>query len=341
MTATKKLFLSYIGRTLAGVIVVLGAVMLVNLLVDPLWYFEGSPLSRRNFPFDERTSKSVRLLETPGAYDCIIFGGSRITLLNESHIAGHKCFNYSFSSGYIDEFIAFAEYARFLGVRPGLVIVELNGETFATGPIAEARNTRPPAFIRDKKYPPPFWINYVSADALRFSLRRLFNRIGGPRYYDQELRGQASKGVLEFRPEERKDRVSVITGYSPDNIPLYTRLRAIFPEARFVGLVLYINAWEIADMDSAGLLPGYLATMHQASHEFEIFYDFGIPSPVTRDISLTYDGIHYYSEAFDRVTRILSSNSPLATPEIGLRVDQISLEEYLEAYEKAGSQPPG
>lgn len=340
MTATKKLFLSYIGGTLAGVILLLGAVMAVNSLVDPLWYFEGSPLLRRNFPFDERTSKSVRLLEEPEAYDCIIFGGSRITLLNESHIDGHTCFNYSFSSGYIDEFIAFAEYARFQGVSPGLIIVELNGETFATGPIAESRSSKPPDFITDKKYPPPFWINYVSVDALRFSLRRLFNRSGSPRYYDQEFRGQATIGVRIFRPEERKDRVSAVTGYSADNILLYARLHAVFPEARFVGLVAFVNAWEIADMERAGLLPDYLAIMHKASQVFDVFYDLGIPSTVSRDPTLTYDGTHYYPEVFDNVARILGSETPIANPEVGLRVDQLSLDAYLRAYREALLQQP-
>ena len=69
----------------------------VSLIIDPLWYHQGNRITQKNIGFNERVSKLNRLLANPDAYDCIIFGSSRTTLLNEPYFEESDCINMAVS----------------------------------------------------------------------------------------------------------------------------------------------------------------------------------------------------------------------------------------------------
>ena len=95
----------------------------VNSAVDPLWFHGGNRLFPENYSFNERHAKTNHFMRDPKAYDCIVFGSSRLTLFDEREIDGFNCFNFSISDGRPDEFVNFAEYVSRFGNNINLVIV--------------------------------------------------------------------------------------------------------------------------------------------------------------------------------------------------------------------------
>ena len=51
----------YLVAIVAVASFILGAISLLNYVVDPLWFFGGNKLQGRNFPFDERTAQGRAL----------------------------------------------------------------------------------------------------------------------------------------------------------------------------------------------------------------------------------------------------------------------------------------
>ena len=98
--------------------------------MDPLWYFNGNRHEKLNFAFNERLTKTNQFLKKLHDYDCLIFGSSRTTVLNESLIENYRCFNYSFSAGRIGEFNAFASYAEEIGAAPRLILIGVDDFNF-------------------------------------------------------------------------------------------------------------------------------------------------------------------------------------------------------------------
>lgn len=79
-------------------------IFLINIFIDPLWYFEGNKLQKINYTFNERVSKTNLFYKKSFKYDCILFGSSISTTINTTLFKKNKCFNYSFSAGGIDEY---------------------------------------------------------------------------------------------------------------------------------------------------------------------------------------------------------------------------------------------
>ena len=76
----------------------LTAILGLNILVDPLWFFGGDKLAPKNFAFDERTARAARFASGAKDYDCYIFGASRVSLMNENCLLTTKCFMFSFAA---------------------------------------------------------------------------------------------------------------------------------------------------------------------------------------------------------------------------------------------------
>ena len=90
--------------TVAGISAL--AILTFNAILDPLWYLKGNLIHGENYSFDERLTKTNVFLEREEQLDCVIFGSSRVTLLNETKIKNNTCFNFAFSGGRVLEFIA-------------------------------------------------------------------------------------------------------------------------------------------------------------------------------------------------------------------------------------------
>ena len=295
--------------------------LFVNALVDPLWYFKGNRFSHRNFPFDERGSKTQLFLKTKDQnYDCILFGSSRVTLLRESLFEENNCFNYAFSAGSASEFLQYANYISDQGVTPNKVYIGIDGSNFKPGLTQTDQSVTTL----------PVYRAYLSFDVLLFSLRILSGRYEGPRYYNSERNFES--GVVttlpDYQPKFRVRRSSVAC--DPSRIDIYRQIQQEFPEAEVVGFVPPISAWHLVNnlYHYGDLMDCYFSVVHQLAQEFETVYDFSIPSDITQNPANSYNGGHYYPDTQEKVAYIIQGRSE----EFGVDVSQYSETEYRRLY---------
>lgn len=319
-----RLFARYVRIIVVTVIIVGGISLALNMAVDPLWYFHGNRLTGKNFAFNERISKLNRLLGEPDRYDCLIFGSSRTTLLNEKQIGGYTCYNLSFSSGHIDEFIEFAFYLQSRIVPPRLII--LGVDYFNFGDTMQGDSV--PDFVLKGDDPPHFLTSYLSTDALEFSLRTIFGHSPLPRYYRADFTGDILTRKLRYRPEKDWQSYDEV---DPDNVDLYREFIEKFPGASYIGYVPPISAWRIERMNDAGVLDAYLEAVHKVSKHFQLFIDFSMPSDVTTRTDNTYDGSHYDLET----NALIAASLNTGIPEFGIRLGGLRFDAYRERFHEA------
>lgn len=330
----RRLFTRYLLGLGLVTAVLCGTITAVNLLVDPLWLGHGNQVSGRNFIFNERVAKVNLLLQDPSAYDCLIFGSSRVTLLDQRQIAGRRCANLAFSAGNIVEFQAYARYLAGLGLRPELVIVGIDDFNLLPG-----MNHPPeiPDFVQRGDPPPGLLRSYLSLTALDFSQRTLRELSPVPRYYDEAFVGRVLEDTPPYDPPEQLRAKPYEDVFEPRRIALYRELRETFPEAEFWGYVPPISAWDVTEKRYLnGNLDRYLdalAAMAAQDGLFARLYDFSAPSVVTWRRDNTFDGSHYYP----RVNAVISERlqSAAAAPPadgFGLPVHTMTGEDYRLAF---------
>lgn len=320
---------------LAGIIALLGlATAGLNSLVDPLWFSQGNRLTGQNYIFNERVAKVNLLLQDARGYDCLIFGSSRLTLLDHTQIEGYRCANLSFAAGKVGDFLAYARYLADRGLRPKLVIVGVDDFNFldlADEPV------NVPDFVRDDAPPPGLLHSYFSLTALDFSQRTLRHQSPEPRYYDTHFVGRVLPGTPPYQPPAKLTDIDIKSPYDPARVALYRGLRETFPEARFWGLVPPVSPWKVAEWRYlGGVLEGYYEAMARTAALFDVFYDFSVPSPRTRNRHNTYDGSHYLPETYAVVVaRLQAGEADPPADGFGLPVHAMSRQAYRRAFDAA------
>ncbi|MDY7226221.1 hypothetical protein [Hyalangium rubrum] len=311
-------------------------VLALNMLVDPLWYGRGNRLTRRNYEFNERVSKPNLFLQEPSRYDCIILGSSTSTIIHPSLLEPHRCFNFAFSAGKVSEFIAYAHWLRAQGARPSLVIVGTDYVNF--DPRADTL-VDVPDFIAKKEAPPPRWKSYLSLDAFLWSVLAAAGQSPYPKFYDERFEVVVHPDAGTFNPDALKLGPRTL---DPARASRFAELRAVFPEAHWVGWMPPVSAWHISELERTGTLPGYLRSLHAVSSVLDEVYDFAVPSEVTAEPENTYDGRHYHNAVNARVTGRLAGKEDT----FGVRVSGLTFEAYEALYQerlrafREGASPP-
>ncbi len=314
---------------IAGAVTVLvsAAVLGINVLIDPLWFFGGNHLFPENYSFNERHAKTNYFMRAPKRWDCLIFGSSRATLLDERTIPGYRCFNFAVSDGRPTEFKVYARYARKFGGPVRMVIVAVDARNLSRPKLSQEL----PEFVRDMAPPPGPLRTYLSWSALNFSLRTLLRRSPRARYYDGNLIGDVLPGTPPYRPPHCYSDRDYGQPFHLRHAPHYAAIRETFPDAKFIGYVAPIAAWDMSLLLQDGSLTSYTRAMYTMAQQYERFYDFSIPSPITERSDNTYDGHHY-----DRATNHLIAARMFGNAaDFGLAVHDMSLAEYHAALETA------
>ena len=320
-------FRRHLALFFATVLIGLSAVLAINAAVDPLWYWRGNIVTGENFAFNERFAKLNQFLRAPESYDCLIFGSSRATLLDQTQIENYRCANLAFSAGVVSEFVAVARYLKAQGFSPKLVIVGVDAFNFW-------RDMEPtlPDFVK-RGQPPPGWIStYLSMSALSFSLRTLVDDSPFPRIYDKNLIGRVDEDAPTYVPPRLGNMVVKPREFDVSRQEYYIELRAIFPHARYVGYVPPISAWNTAeDLYLTGHIDEYLVAMKAIAGRFDALYDLSVPSEITMDPDYTYDGDHYRAAVNAVVADILQGQSH----RFGIEIRGVTLAQYTRIYDDA------
>lgn len=318
MTRNIKYLILLIGSSIAVCVIVFS----INLFFDPLWYRNGNQLEGLNYMFDERLSKTNQYVKRRSShpYNCIIFGSSRTTLLNESLLKDpYRCFNFSFSGGRIQEFIAFAKWLKGRNVTPKYIILGIDDFNFAS----QKKELDIPAFIKQNSDPPNIFYSYFSLDALDMSFR-LFSHAGSdPRVYDQEFLGTVIENPPQYRPTLRIKNQTLRRHAVKD----YQDLKAVFPHSVFIGYIPPVSSWTTASK-SQEELDFFLQSVFTISSFFDAMYDFSIPSEVTSNPENTFDGSHYFPFIQSKIIKSLNDEGM----EFGINVKEFSREAYIQRY---------
>lgn len=323
-------FRFYVHGLLGLLTLALAGVFTVNAIVDPLWHFRGNRLHDISYRFEERAMKLNYFLNHADEYDCLIFGASRATLLDESLIEGADCYNMAFSLGHVREFVLIADYLRSRGFVPERVIVSVDEISFQ--PRAYTDGEKLPEYVRTKERPKWSIEDYLGKTPLRFSVESILRTPAFIRAYHRREDG-SYRGILQptertYRPE----RNSLITPqhvepFDESMLEEFEDLREVFPDAEFLAYVSPISDWLQARMDLTGNLERYIGLRYELAEIFDgNFWDLSIPNRITADTTLTFDGEHYDESVNRDIARCLNGERD----KCGAEVRSLTLDEYRE-----------
>ncbi len=316
----------YIKSVFISLSLLCSPLLLLNVLVDPLWHFYGNILTNQNFAFNERESKLNLFFQNPEKYDCYIFGSSRTTLLNSKEIEGYNCFNFSFSSGKVGEFLAYAQYLEKKNYYPKLIIVGVDGENFFSSKLSESI----PGFIKNNKSPNNFLKDYLSIDSFIFSYRTLFGHSPLTRYYDKQFTAKILHDAPKYNPKKNtskkatQTRHKLHTSFIPGNFEFYNKIKETYPKSKFIFYVPPISKWRIEQKSKNGRLDDYIKAIYSISKLKSPVYDFSIPSKYTSSLNNTYDGSHFNAKTNSLITKSINTGKA----QFGERIDRIEYIQY-------------
>lgn len=303
----------------------LGIVGGINLLVDPLWYSHGNLITGKNFAFNERITKTNLFLRTKERvnYDCIILGSSRVIALNPSNFQDRKCFNYALKGGQIEDFIDYAQLIEQEGLAPQRIYLGVDGLNF----VAQQRKKRQPFDVNLVATKSPLHA-YLSADVFLFSIMTLLGISPDPgNYYDRNFEAVDFENPPVYRPDFYKPLEKQECDLSI--VQLFVDLKKVFPNAEFIAYVPPRSAWSVInDTYGRGLMDCYLTAFYQLSQSYDVMYDFSVPSEVTKNAALTFDGSHYSVPVNNEIANILQGKSN----SFGIKIDAYNYEDYRRLY---------
>lgn len=303
-----------------------GSVAAINWAIDPLWYSHGNILTGKNFAFNERITKTNLFLRTKDLadYDCIILGSSRVTALRVSEFTDSNCFNYALKGGEIPDFVNYANFIKDEGVEPKIVYVGVDGLNFVEKDKTEAQSV----VVKNLQTKSPLEA-YLSADVLLFSTMTLLGVSPDPGgYYDRNFEPVDFTNLPSYNPDFYPP--ASLQRCDLSSVEAFKRLQEFFPNAQFIGYVPPRSAWSMVnDTYGRGLMDCYLTAFYQLSQSYDAMYDFSIPSEVTRNPSLTFDGSHYSVAVNNRIAKILQGETGES---FGVRIDPYSFDEYRKIY---------
>ncbi|MEM9265234.1 MAG: hypothetical protein AAGA46_06885 [Cyanobacteria bacterium P01_F01_bin.13] len=317
-------FLLY-GGTTAFILLVVGA---INWAIDPLWYGQGNRITGRNYDFpDERTLKTNLFLNTKDKdYNCLILGSSRSNALRVSAFEGENCFNYSFKSGHIEEFSDYADFVKKQGIQPQKVYVGVDEFNFLEEFNYQRRD------VSQLATGSPFEA-YLSSGILLFSIKTLLDSAPDlSTYYDNAFEMQVLASTKAYEPSLNESVPGQFVTCDLSKIELYKELREQFPNAEVIAYVPPRSAWKVvSETYKPQFLDCVLQGFHEVAQHYDGFYDFSIPSAITKNPEHTYDGSHFFPGITDEIAAILQGSSP----SFGIEVSDMSFEDYTSAYKEA------
>ncbi|WP_319422212.1 hypothetical protein [Pleurocapsa sp. FMAR1] len=306
--------------------IILGSVAGLNWLIDPLWYNHGNIITGKNFAFNERITKTNLFFRTENKenYNCIILGSSRVIALRPDNFRQDRCFNYSIKGGEIPDFINYAESLKEEGIKPKIVYVGVDGLNF----VEKDRTQQEPVSLRNLTTKSPLQA-YLSADVLLFSVMTLLGVSPDPgNYYDRNFEPVDFASAPEYKPDFYKPASPQRCDLSP--VKAFVQLRAIFPQAKFIGYVPPRSAWSIVnDTYGRNLTDCELLSYYKIAQSYDAMYDFSAPSEITKNPDDTFDGSHYSVITNNKVAKILQGEE---NKDFGIRVDKYDFDEYRNIY---------
>src|SRR4051794_12799331 len=118
---------SYLLTSAGLMLLLIGLVVGINILVDPLWFFKHENIFNRVQPFfDERAQKANWMQARQGWFDAVMLGSSTTTYIDQNAFAPLNLFNYSAALMYPDEYEFYIDHFSALNGSPKVIILGID-----------------------------------------------------------------------------------------------------------------------------------------------------------------------------------------------------------------------
>ena len=288
-------------------------IFLFNYIVDPLWFNDGSKLTKTNYAYNERISKINHFLNHKDEFDCLVFGSSVSIVFDTRLLEDFKCFNFSVSAGGLQEFIEYMKYLKWVGYRPEKIYTEIN-----FGFVEPNEDlSRMPKFIIDRGKPTTIFKSYTSISSLLFSIKSIFHISPYQHVYDENIVAHVRMELTQpFKPNKEDIYKTPAEPPSYNIVSHYRELVEIFPDVNHIGYVYPASPWDTSRYYTHGYLDTNLEIISELSTIFDELYDFSFPTPLINDTSSTYDGSHFYEHIFEEIADTMNNKEGV----VGYRV---------------------
>lgn len=276
--------------------------LILNILIDPLWYFKGNKITKINYAFNERLTKFnlFYYINQDIKYDCIILGSSISTSINENDFKKNTCFNFSFSAGAMNEYIIYLDYLEFLKFDLQKIYVELPifwDDNFLTK--LKLLNEKFPD-LKKVSYIPPispkeFMLTapknskkknkimkkFISEDNIGLIPSFIKNKNQPDKFWHHYF----SLSSLSFSIKSLL-RISNLTNAYDKDFVSFVRKNKVGKYDNS------INDYKLSDININKIINNRLKIIKY----FDQVFDFSLPNTYTNDPLNTYDGTHFYKE---------------------------------------------
>lgn len=306
---------NYLNYWVVSSILIILMIFGLNYLVDPLWHNEGNKITKNNFAYNERISKTNYFINHMDEYDCVLFGSSVSIVFDTSLIENSRCFNFSVSAGGISEYIVYLRYLSKLGFKPKKILTEIN-----FGFVKPSHDiSRLPDFIINMDNPTAVIKSYTSISSFIFSVKNLLHISSYQHMYDENFIARVRMDLtFPFEPKKEDLYLSPAEPPSEEVIELYRELVEMYPESLHIGYVYPQSPWVTSRYYTHDYLETNLSIILQLSSLFDELYDFSFPVEYIKNDEITYDGSHFYEFVFMEIANTLNNKKGI----IGIRVNE-------------------
>jgi len=330
------------------VIIVIPFAVSLNFFIDPLWFFTHSHrLNTLQVDIDERLQKSIKLKynENLNNIDTLLLGSSRSTYYNQNKFGNLKVFNFAFSSAEPYEYKYFINYGKSLkGKEFNNIILGL--DFYGCGQTKEKNDK--PDYLSDLERKPSYVLShYMSLDAMQYSLTNIFRSItnhAGGRSYNRSNVVIADKQDVKKVEKRAKSRSKTywqsMAVYDKNYSAILQNLKDQNNKTNFIVYTTPLSQPFLSVLyNDKKLREYYFKWIKDMVLVFDKIYFFTLPSKLSENYAIySKDGDHYYPDAAQNISRIISGQQDIK--EFGIVITKnnidkvlIDLEKQIENYE--------
>lgn len=323
------------------VVIIIPAVVGLNFLIDPLWFYMHShKLNALQVDFDERLQKSIKLKynEDFNNIDTLLLGSSRSTYYDQNKFGNLKVFNFAFSSAEPYEYKYFINYGKSLkGKEFNNIILGL--DFYGCG-IAKNKNDKLGYLSDLDKRRSYILSHYVSLDAMQYSLTNIFrsitNHAGGRSYNRNNVviadRQDAKK--VEKRAKSRSKTYWQSMIYDENYSDILQDLKGQNKKTNFIVFTTPLSRPFLCVLYSdKKLREYYFKWIKDMVLVFDKIYFFTLPGELSENYTFySKDGDHFYPEAVENISKIISSQKDIKG--FGIIITKYNIDKVLIDLEK-------
>lgn len=309
---------NFLIRWLLTTIFLVAATLLINVYVDPLWFFTHQNSSNeKQWGFDERQQKTNWI--TGHSYECdaLLLGSSRSTVINQQLFVNNKVFNYSASGMRPGEYLSYIRYAKKLtGGR--IKKIYLGMDFFATNALHVGEAGNPDYYFNNAGSVLYKIGTLLSWDALKKTKVNLVK----PKDDYCDCYDRNNVKTLDFRSDYARDEAIAkdiseyqkrLDGegykYSSEFLKSIRAIRLENPGVELIAFTTpeYVGLWDV--LIKSGRKADRERWLAEMNEVFDEVYDFMGATPITTLKDNYVDGGHFKPVVGDLIVSVLEGRS--------------------------------